>query len=139
MTSGTGIHTPAWHPDEQTPVVDGKYYDKRTGELVVATDDSGYLGPPAVDIIITSVAHLCLSRWARAFPVEQLLWQVMKVIKTNNLALDSLSVTPYAIRIILSSPATSAEMGHWANRMANGIWDPEVCHSHGTQSRKWCR
>lgn len=123
------IHTPHWHPDERTPVVDGKYYDKKTGELLVAADDSGYLGPPAVDIIISNLNYdtgLYVSRWARQFPVEQLLWQIMKVVKANELQIASVNATLYSINIMLTAEATKEQMNGLSDRMANGIWEPEV-------------
>lgn len=134
MADLLGIHTPGWHPEERTPMVDGKYYDKKTGELLTATDDTAYLGPPAVDIIITTVysgsdASNYRSRWARAFPIEDLIWQMAKVFKVYELAVDSVTITPYAIRIILSTVATKDDMIFWADRIANGIWNPEVLYS----------
>ena len=123
------LYTPEWHGDARTPVVDGKYHDPATGELRVASGDHGYyLGPPAVDIIIRSQHEdtcQCVYRAARPFPVEALLFQIMRVVHDRKLEVDSLNATPYAIRIILSHELTVEEFKEYSLEMANGIWDQE--------------
>lgn len=103
--------------------------DKKTGELVVATDTSGSSGPPAVDIIICNLnfhTGVRVSRWARGLPVEQLLWQIMKVIKAHELQIASIIATLYSIQVTLTIEVSDEQMSHLADRMANGIGDPEV-------------
>lgn len=119
------IHTPGWHADARTPVVDDKYYDRNTGELRVASNYQTYSGPPAVDIIINSQHEdtcRCTYRAAREFPMEALLWQIMRVVHDRKLGIDSLVATPYAIRIIICHEITVEEFRAISNEMANGIW-----------------
>ncbi|OAQ62869.1 hypothetical protein VFPPC_16392 [Pochonia chlamydosporia 170] len=123
------IYTPGWHSDVRTPVVDGKYYDKKTGELRIASDHEEYSGPPAVDIIIKSQHEdtcQCTYRAARPFPVEALLWQIMRVVHDRKLEVDSLIATTYAIRIILCHKLTVDEFHEISIEMANGIWNQDV-------------
>lgn len=119
------MHTPGWHGEARTPVVDGKYYDPNTGELRRASGGE-YLGPPAVDIIVKSIhadTTQCVYRAARPFRVEALLWQVMKVVHERKLEIDSVVATAYAIRVILAHEITVEEFGEIAGEMVNGIWD----------------
>ena len=118
------VHGPGWHADARTPVIDGRYYDPKTGELRAATGHQEYLGPPAVDIIIRSQHEdttQCVFRASRSFRVEALLCQMMEVVRDQKLEIDSLNATPYAIRIILCSELTVDDFYAAAFRMANGL------------------
>lgn len=129
--ASTGFHSPPWHEDERTPIVDNKIISRNTGELLPG-NGAGYLGPPAVDIVISNIhcdAEGYVSRNTRAFPVEKLLWQVMKVIEANDLEILSINVTTYSINVMLAHPATPSQMREWSDRMANGIWEPEVFYT----------
>ncbi|KAM4066827.1 hypothetical protein HRG_000845 [Hirsutella rhossiliensis] len=121
------FYAPGWHEDAKTPVVDGKYYDRATGEVRVA-DAAEYGGPPAVDIIVSSIHQDtvgCSTRAARPFPVEALLYHIMRVIHDGKLELDSLIATQYAIRVVLSHELTVDGFGDVADEMVNGIWKQE--------------
>ncbi|KAJ6437232.1 Glycoside hydrolase, subgroup, catalytic core [Purpureocillium lavendulum] len=130
------FHAPGWHDEGRTPVVDGKYYDRATGEVRLAADGDHqeYLGPPAVDIIVRS-QHIdtvqCAYRAARAFPMEALLSHIMKVVKERRLELDSVMATTFSIRIILCHVLTPDEFNEIALDMANGLWDETDSHTRG--------
>ena len=114
------FHAPGWHSEERTPVVDGKYIDRATGDVKTlataaandtsdASDGDGaaqeYMGPPSVDVVVMSVSGAtssCAFRAARAFPMEALLANIMKTVVARGLALDSLVATTYSIRVILA-------------------------------------
>ncbi|ATY66018.1 hypothetical protein CCM_00212 [Cordyceps militaris CM01] len=101
------FHSPGWHEESRTPVIDNKYYDRATGEIRTAVegDHQEYTGPPGVDIIIRS-QHIdtvqCALRAARRLPMETLLCHIMKIVGEKNLELDSIMATTYSIRVILS-------------------------------------
>ena len=118
------IHTPSWDWVAKTPVVDGKIEDPKTGELRTASDTQ-YAGPPSVDMVIMSVhedtTHCCY-RSQRPFPVEKLLYQIMRVVHDRKLAIDSLTATTYAIRIVLAHELTVDEFYKVTDAMSNGIW-----------------
>ncbi len=122
------IHTPGWHEHHRTPVIDNKYYDPKTGELCVASGQFEYLGPPAVDIIVSSMhedtSH-CKYRAARPFAVEAVLCNVMRVVAEHKLEIDSLNATPYAVRIMLCNEMTVEQFNEVAIEMANGVFGPE--------------
>ncbi|UNI13277.1 hypothetical protein JDV02_000034 [Purpureocillium takamizusanense] len=128
------FHCPGWHDEGRTPVVDGKYYDRATGEVRLAADGDHqeYIGPPAVDIIVRS-QHIdtvqCAYRASRPFPMETLLCHIMKVVKERTLELDSVIATPFAIRIILSHELTPDQFSEIALDMANGVWDDADCRT----------
>lgn len=124
------FHAPGWHDTGHSPVVNGRYIDRTTGEAVAATDSDGhqeYMGPPAVDIIVMSIHEdttQCVFRASREFPMEALLGHIVtNVIRKRGLQLDSLTATPFAIRVILAHPLTSDAFTEVALEMANGIWD----------------
>lgn len=83
---------------------------------------------PDVDIIISNLhaetAH-CLYRAVRPFPVEALLYRIMRVVYNKKLEIDSLTATQYTIRVILSHELTVAEWEKVVDEMANGIWDQD--------------
>lgn len=120
------FHGPGWHGEERTPVVDGKYYDRATGE-VCSVPDSGhqeYLGPPAVDIIISSLHEdSCNAKYraARPLPMEVLLCHIMKVVEEKKLQLDSVSATPYAIRVMVAHELTVEEFSDISIHTAQGV------------------
>jgi len=122
------FHAPGWHDKGRTPVVDGKYYDRETGAVRLASegDHQEYMGPPAVDIVVKS-QHIdtvhCTYRAARSFPMAALLCHIMRVVGERKLEVDSVMATPYAIRIILSHELKPEEFGEIASEMVNGIWD----------------
>ncbi|BCS26664.1 uncharacterized protein APUU_51375S [Aspergillus puulaauensis] len=121
------FHSPGWDYEARTPVVDGKYYDRKTGELRTASGPS-YSGPPDVDIIIQNLhqdTNNRLYRAARPFPVEILLFGIMKIVNERELRLDSLTATAYAIRVIVAHEMTVAEWDGVVDEMANGIWKQE--------------
>lgn len=121
------FHAPGWHDDGRTPVVDGRYYDRATGEVRLTSDGDHqeYMGPPSVDIIVRSqhvdTTH-CIYRATRAFPMEALLCHIMKVVGERKLEVDSVIATTYAIRINLSHVLTPERFSEVALDMANGIW-----------------
>lgn len=56
--------------------------------------------------------------------MEALLYQIMKVVKGGKIALDSVTATPYAIRVILGQTEISMESFLEASlEMVNGIFD----------------
>lgn len=120
------IFAPGWHGDANTPVIDNKYCDRKTGKICSSHDHSEYSGPPAVDIIIKS-QHIdtvgCCYRAARPFPVTDLVCFMMQVIQERNLVLDSMIVTTYAIRIVFTNEMTKEEFYEAAKKLCNGIWD----------------
>lgn len=119
------FYAPEWHGEAQTPVVDGKYYDRATGELRVASG-SYCGGPPEVDIIIQSIHEdttQCCFRASRPFPVEVLLWHIMQEVHERKLEMDSLTATPYAIRVTLAHELTVDEFNDVSIKMANRVWD----------------
>ncbi|OAR00554.1 hypothetical protein LLEC1_07018 [Akanthomyces lecanii] len=120
------FHGPGWHYEARTPVVDGKYYDRATGEIRAASDDDHqeYMGPPAVDIVIRS-QHIdtvqCVYRASRTLPTETLLGHIMNVVGEKKLDLDSVMATTYTIRVILSHEMRLEEFCEIASAMAHGI------------------
>ncbi|CAG9991004.1 unnamed protein product [Clonostachys byssicola] len=120
------IHTPGWHGEGKTPVVDGKYIDRKTGKLCTAADDDHqeYEGPPAVDVIVKSqhadTTH-CTYRQALAYPMEAILACMMKVVAKEKLEIDSVMATPYAIRIIISHELTENKFYELAMSMCNDV------------------
>lgn len=122
----SSFHGPGWHYEAQTPVVDGKYYDRATGEIKLASDGDHqeYMGPPSVDIIIRSV-HIetieCSYRASRAFPMETLLCHIMKVVGDKKLELDSIMATTYSIRVTLAHELTTDQFSEISLDMANGV------------------
>lgn len=128
MASWKAIDGPGWHEHAKTPVVDGKYVDRETGEIRTAEPHSAeYLGPPAVDIIIQAIhadVTQCVYRASRQYPMEALLYNIMKVVKERNLEGDSIMATTYAIRITLAGNVTTVDMfSAVADEMSNGIFD----------------
>lgn len=117
------IYTPGWHGDEKTPVVDGKYHDRKTGKLIKASG-AEYSGPPAVDFMVMSRhSDKCSYYAARPFPVTDLTCHVLRIVEELKLEIDSLVVTTYAIRLLINNEMDVEEFSHMADRMANGIWD----------------
>lgn len=108
-----------------TPIVDGKYYHPITNELKTAVGHEVYSGPPAVDMVISSL-HAetggCIMRAARPFAVEALLWEVTKVIHEYDLPIDSMMVTTYATRVVIAHELTVEEFYEISGKMTNGIW-----------------
>ncbi|CAI7565639.1 unnamed protein product [Penicillium crustosum] len=100
------FHAPGWHDEERTPIVDGKYYDRATGEIRLASegDYQEYMGPPAVDIIVRSQ-------------------HIDTVVGDRKLELDSVIATTYAIRVTLAHELTPDQFSEIALNMANGVWD----------------
>ena len=120
------FHSPGWDWEAQTPVVDGKIVDRKTGEVRTAGQDQEYIGPPAVDIVIMSLhenTNGIIYRSQRPFPVEKLLCNIMRVVHDRKLELDSLTATKYAIRIVLEHGLTRKELLEVTDLMSNGIWD----------------
>ncbi|CAK7210655.1 hypothetical protein SEUCBS140593_000904 [Sporothrix eucalyptigena] len=129
------FHAPGWHDEGNTPVVNGFYIDRVTGKPVAAPDSDHhqeYMGPPCVDIIVTSIHEdttQCVFRAARPFPMNALLCHIVSnVVGRRDLEVDSLMATPFAIRVTLAHPLTTEEFSEISMEMANGIWDhpPEV-------------
>ncbi|KAL1889991.1 hypothetical protein Sste5346_008570 [Sporothrix stenoceras] len=132
------FHTPGWHGDADTPVVDNKYIDKDTGKVVVVPPDHAeYLGPPAIDIIISCLhdsneggtgegAPHGHRRSMRAFPMDALLRHVLRVAyrhKHQGVYIDSVMATPFAIRLTIGGDFSSDEYDTITDEMMNGIWD----------------
>ncbi|UNI24511.1 hypothetical protein JDV02_010250 [Purpureocillium takamizusanense] len=125
LTHPLEFHTPGWHAAANTPVVDGKYLDRATGQVRTAADHVEYDGPPAVDIIIRNVHESsveCVFRAARPFPLRALLCHMARLLEEKNIELDSLFAAPYAIRVTLAHEFTHEEFYDIAIEMANGIW-----------------
>lgn len=122
------IHCPDWHYEANRPIVDGKYNDPKTGELR-ALDGSVFSGPPAVDIVVMSIREItvdCCFRAQQPFAVEKLLAHIVKIINAQNLELDSLSVTKYAIRVILAHELSKEEFNKVSMEMALGMWSTAI-------------
>ncbi|CAK7219814.1 hypothetical protein SBRCBS47491_003978 [Sporothrix bragantina] len=127
------FYGPGWHDEGKTPVVNGFYIDRATGESIAAPDSDHhqeYNGPPAVDIIVSSIHEdttQCTFRAGRYFPMEALLCHIVtNVVGKRKLELDSLVATPFAIRVTLAHALTPNEFSEIALEMANGIWDAPV-------------
>lgn len=122
------LHTPGWHEEARTPVVDGKYENPTTGQVLIA-DCAQYLGPPAVDIIILSIhgdTAGCVFRAARAFKMEHLLANVVRVTSEKELDIDSLNASPYAIRVVLAHELTKDDFTGIALEMVNGLFANDI-------------
>ncbi|KXT05082.1 hypothetical protein AC578_7554 [Pseudocercospora eumusae] len=115
------FHAPTWHYQNQTPVIDGKYIDRDTGETkTISVNQSEFLGPPAVDVVIRSQHEdttQCVFRASRAVPMEALLGHIMGIVGEKKLQLDSVMATAYAIRVVLSHELTPEEFGAIAVEM----------------------
>ena len=128
MSHSLEFHGPGWHDEAHTPIVEGKYYDRATGEVRVAAEGTyqEYMGPPSVDIVINSLHEdtvQCVYRAARAFPMRVLLCHIMKVVNEKELEIDSVIATRFAIRVTLSHALNKDEFYDTAANMVNGIWD----------------
>lgn len=118
------FHAPDWHGEARTPVVDGKYCDRTTGEDKLAPDGDHqeFIDPPAVDIIVRSQHNgtvQCAYRASRPFNLETLLCRIMRAVGNGKLELDLLIATPYAIRITLAHELSN----EIALDMINGFYD----------------
>lgn len=54
--------------------------------------------------------------------MQKLLCHVVGVIRDRGLEVDSLTATPYAIRVVLAHPLNDEKFGEVTDLMANGIW-----------------
>ena len=110
-TQSHSFDSPVWDMESERPIVDGKYNDPVTGEIRKATGCS-YYGPPAVDIIVTSI-HAdtagCVRRTAQTFPMEFILCHIFRIVEKRNLQLDSCLATKYSIRLTLAHELTPGE------------------------------
>ena len=126
MSYPVEFHAPGWHGEAKTPIIDGKYCDRATGELRNSNNHEEYAGPPAVDIVVTSL-HIdtadCAYRAARRFPMEALLCNVARVMARQKLDVDSVVATTYALRVVLAHELTPDAFSDIASEMANGLWD----------------
>lgn len=128
--SPQSIRAPGWHSEHQTPVVDGKYIDPKTGKVCVATDDdhAEYNGPPVVDIIVRS-QHIdtvdCMWRAPRAFRMEIILCNIMKVVEKEQVEVDSVMATPYSIRVFLTHELTTDRFYEIARAMTDDFFEVE--------------
>lgn len=121
------LHTQGWYEEARTPVVDGKYEDPSTGQVLIA-DGAQYLGPPAVDIIVLSIHEAttdCVFRAARAFKMEHLLANIVRVVSQRDLDIDSLNASTYAIRVVLAHELTKEDFGTVAVEVVNGFFEVE--------------
>ena len=110
-TQSHSFDSPVWDMESERPIVDGKYNDPVTGEIREATGYS-YYGPPAVDIIVTSIHEDtagCVRRTAQTFPMEFILCHIFKIVEKRNLQLDSCLATKYSIRLTLAHELTPGE------------------------------
>ncbi|KAM0425974.1 hypothetical protein ACHAPT_008913 [Fusarium lateritium] len=131
-TSGDSLHEDEFHPiswdyEAKRPIVDSKYNDPKTGELRTSTG-AVYSGPPSVDIIIMNLhedSNEGIYRATRPFPVEKLLFHVMRIVHERRLKIDSLNATAYAIRVILAHELKKEEFIEAAHAMLNAVWDQE--------------
>ncbi|KAJ2981346.1 hypothetical protein NQ176_g2085 [Zarea fungicola] len=116
---------PIWDYEANRPVVDGKFNDPKTGEVRIDTG-AGYLGPPAVDLIITNIhgdSDFKIYRSQRPFPVETILCHIMRIVGDRSLKIDSVNATPYAIRVVLAHPLDVEAFDEVTDQMSNGIWN----------------
>ncbi|RMJ17216.1 hypothetical protein CDV36_003121 [Fusarium kuroshium] len=114
-----------WDAEANRPIVDGQYNDPRTGELRTSTG-AAYMGPPSVDIIIMNLhqdSNEGIYRATRPFPMEKLLFHMMRIVHERGLQIDSINSTAYAIRIILAHELKKEEFVETAHAMLNAIWD----------------
>ncbi|KAM6510089.1 hypothetical protein FALCPG4_017717 [Fusarium falciforme] len=122
---GDEFHPIHWDAEANRPVVDGKYNDPKTEELRTSTG-TVYTGPPSVDIIIMNLhedSNEGIYRATRPFPVEKLLFHMMRIVHERELQIDSVNATAYAIRIILAHELKKEEFIEAAHAMLNAIWD----------------
>jgi hypothetical protein len=124
------FHVPGWHDAGHLPVVDDCNIDRSTGAVFDAPEGAGHqedTDPPAVDIVVMSVHEnttQCVFLGARPFPMAALLGHIVtNVIGKRKLEIDSVTATPFAIRVILAHPLTPTAFSEIAMEMANGIWD----------------
>jgi len=112
-----------WDSEAKRPVVGGKYEDPATGEL---RDACGITtgGPPSVDLFVSNVHVSSLAhamRASRPLPMRTLLRHLLSVVEKHNLDIDSVTATPYAIRLVLSHEFAS--LNEWmvvSNEMGFG-------------------
>ncbi|KAJ4320928.1 hypothetical protein N0V84_005632 [Fusarium piperis] len=131
-TSGNSLHGDEFHPvhwdaKAKRPIVDDKYNDPKTGELRTSTR-AIYMGPPSVDIIIMNLhedSNEGIYCATRPFPVEKLLFHMMRIVHEHGLQIDSVNATAYAIRIILTHELKKEEFIEAAHAMLNAIWDEQ--------------
>ncbi|KAJ6442750.1 hypothetical protein O9K51_03925 [Purpureocillium lavendulum] len=94
------IHAPQW-VEGKTPVVDGKYIDLKTGDLKEATSN-WRLGPPAVNCAIYAISTgIRVAQNQMTFPVDKVLWRLINAVHKYDVEVDSLTATPYTVRLIL--------------------------------------
>ncbi|KAF8861064.1 hypothetical protein BDZ45DRAFT_800280 [Acephala macrosclerotiorum] len=140
MSDGS-FHSGVWDATSKRPIVDGKFEHPITGALTPATGDR-YCGPPDIDILITNIhesggtesspppnhpfcGHL-LS--ARPFPLEKVLWQVMKVVNEEGLEVHSLNAGSYGVTLVLAHEFKEGKgkgFREVADMMSNGLWEED--------------
>lgn len=124
-TSGDEFHAIYWDAEANRPIVDGKYIDPKTGELRPSTG-AAYTGPSSVDIIIINLhedSNEGIYRATRSFPMEKLLFHMMRIVHERELQIDSVNATAYAVRIIMAHELKKEEFIEAAHAMLNAIWD----------------
>ncbi|KAL2674093.1 hypothetical protein Neosp_012539 [[Neocosmospora] mangrovei] len=114
-----------WDAEDKRPIVDGKHNDPQTGELRISTG-AAYSGPPSVHIIIMNLhedSNEGIFSATRSFPMEKLLFHMMRIVHERNLQVDSVNATQYAIRIILAHELNREEFNEAARAMLGAIRD----------------
>lgn len=120
---GEDFHPVHWDAEAKRPIVDGKYSDSKTGGLRTSTG-AVYTGPPSVDIIIMNLhedSNGGIYRATRPFPVEKLLFHIMRIVHERGLQIDSVNATAYAIRIILAHELKKEAFIEAAHAMLNAM------------------
>lgn len=119
------FHAPGWDEESKRPIIDGKYNDPKTGELREAKG-MVYSGPPAVDLVVMNLHEATANsvfRIQQAFPVERILYHVMKVVHAGKIQIDSLTATQYAVRIVLAHELTQEGFDKFYGDILSGVWD----------------
>ncbi|KAK1753809.1 hypothetical protein QBC47DRAFT_430829 [Echria macrotheca] len=106
-----------------TPVIDGQYYDRATGELRNSNNHEVHMAPPAVGIVIRNVhenALECTFRAARRSPMDALLCHILRVVTKHKLTLDSVVAKTYTICVVLADELTVGGFYKIAQEMVSG-------------------
>jgi hypothetical protein len=145
ISENGSFHAGLWDYDHKRPIVDGKFEHPVTGLVTTASKGSySYLGPPNVDIVVMNLHEKAdCYRAARPFPVERVLWHVMKVIKEMGLQFHSVNATPYSVTIVLASDLEGKKYHEdegflaVASRISNGLWNEpwDVVEAHQDKVR----
>ncbi|CZR62689.1 uncharacterized protein PAC_12586 [Phialocephala subalpina] len=83
-----------------------------------------YFGPPDVDILITNIHESGGTyRSARPFPLEKVLWQVMKVVREEGLEIHASTATTYGVTLVFAHELDGRKgFSFVTDRISNGLW-----------------